>query len=276
MMPPEDLRQALPQLALAAAGRATLALSAVELATMCSAVQMDALERLSAAERWALLAAALMAPYPVHFFEALRACAGLKRLLPELDALFGVPQLCDGPDTLDVGEHQLRVVAECARSGLPLALRFAALMHKLGMAGTPRDIWPSHYKHELRGHLALDRIARRISVPLPMQALAHLVIDECERVHRASDMRAGPIAAMLERLQAQEQPERLEQLLSICTCDYAAYPGHSAADYPKAPRLRRALDAYTAIGVEGLSPDAALIARAEAIARVLRSGASLR
>ena len=155
------MKHDLLRLAVATAHRHEATLDAAELATMCCAVQMNTLEQLTPAERWAWLSAALMSPHPAHFFSALRACAGLKRLLPEIDALFGVPQLSDGPEAIDVGAHQLRVLEETARAQAPLAVRFAALMHKIGMAGTPREIWPSHYKHEQRGQALLDALTLR-------------------------------------------------------------------------------------------------------------------
>jgi tRNA nucleotidyltransferase (CCA-adding enzyme) len=263
-----------PGLALAAAQRAAFSLSADELSGLCIAVQMGVLDRLSPEQRWSLLASALMAPYPAHFFKALRACAGLRKFLPELDALFGVPQLSDAPEPVDVGIHQLRLLNETARAQAPLTVRFAALTHKIGKGGTSREIWPSHYKHEQRAHALLDALALRMAVPDDALALARLVIDECDRVHRASDMRAGPIAAMLDRLQAETRPDLFEQLLSVCACDYAAYAGHTAADYPKGPRLRKALAAYLATDIQGQTPQDALHARAVSIAQVLRGQAS--
>jgi tRNA nucleotidyltransferase (CCA-adding enzyme) len=83
-------------------------------------------------------------------------------------------------------------------------------------------------------------------------------------------MRAAAIATLLQRVQSLEQPERFEHLLTVCACDYAAYPGHRAADYSKAPRLRRAAAAYA--GVNSAESDEALLqARAEAIAQQLNS-----
>lgn len=269
------MRQTLLQLATRVAQLEAPTLDVAELTTMVCAVQMNTFERFTPGERWAVLARALMAPHPGHFFEALRSCGGLVRLLPELDALFGVPLLGDDPEPHEVGWHQLRLINEAARIGAPLAVRLAGLAHKLGMAGTPAEILPRHYKHEQRGHAALDALAMRIAVPTEVLDLAHLVIAECDRVHRASDMRAGPIAEMLSRLQALEQPARFEQLLSVCACDYAAYPGHSATPYPKADRLRRALVAYASTDVSGLSADAAMQARAQAIAHTLRGSTSL-
>ena len=143
-------------------------------------------------------------------------------------------------------------------------------MHKIGKAGTPCDMLPSHPGHEARGLALLDGLAQRLAVPAAALDLARVVISECDHVHCVSDLRAGAIASLLERLQAQTRAERFEQLLWVCSCDYAAYRGHAAIDYPKAPRLRRAQAAAAQADVTGLLPESALHARAQAIAQALR------
>jgi len=265
--------QDLIRTALLAAQSEAAGLDAADQALTVIAVQMNAVEGLTPLQRGRALERALMSPYPVGFFRALRACAGLKRLLPELDTLFGVPHLADGPEPVDIGEHQLRVLTEAARRNAPLPVRFAALVHKIGMGDTPRACWPSHVGHEARGHGRLLALAERMLLPADAIDLATLTIAECDRIHRASEMRAGPIAALLERVQAQAQPARFEQLIEVCICDYAAYPGHGEADYVKAPRMRRALAAYLSVG-EPLEPAALLEARAHAIARIWSRPAS--
>jgi tRNA nucleotidyltransferase (CCA-adding enzyme) len=262
--------------ALACAQRADPPLQPDEAAALLMAAQTLALDRLAPADQWTCMAEGLMAPYPSQFFMALRACKLLKQWLPEVDALFGVPQLSDATEPVDVGLHQMRLIDETARAAEPVAVRFAALMHKVGKGGTLREIWPSHYKHEMRAQDLLQALSERMAVPPQALDLATLVINECDRVHRASDMRAGALAAMLARLQAHARPARFEQLLAVCTCDFAVYPGHWAAEYPKAPRLRRALAAYLTVDAEGpdgetLDDDALMDARAHAIARALRS-----
>jgi len=237
----------------------------------CSAVETSLVEKLSPEQRWTFLANGLMCREPRNFLQILHYSGALARLFPELVAWYGVPQLSDAAETVDVGEHQERVLAETSRAHAPLAVRFAALMHKLGKASTPREIWPGHYKHEERGHAALEKFAERVHVPAEILNLAHLVIDECDRVHRASEMRAGAITAMLERVRALEEPERFEQLLMVCTCDYAAYAGHSAAEYPKAEHLRRADAACRSVNVAGLDEPARLEARSTAVAGALKS-----
>lgn len=244
--------------------------SAGTLATMVSDVHRQSIERLTPVEHGHWLAAMLMTARPSQAFGLLRAVTGLRRFLPELEALFGVPQLGDGPEWMDVGEHQLRLLDVLAARQAPLPLRFAALVHRFGMAGTPPEIWPSHHKHEQRSHEALDRLRLRSLWSDEAADLARLVIDEAQRVHRVSDLRAGPIAQMLLRLQAPARPARFEQLLEVCACDYAAHPGHDADAYPKAPRLRLALAAYLTAPVAGLPEDTALELRARAIDRALR------
>ncbi len=257
--------------ALAAAERSDPALPAEEAAALVMAAQTLARERLNADDQWACMEAVLTRPFPSHALMAMRSVGMLRTWLPEVDALFGVPQLSDGPEAIDVGPHQMRLVDETARADEPVAVRFAALMHKIGKGGTPREIWPSHYKHEVRALAQLDALSLRMAVPPQAMDLARLVVLECDRVHRASDMRAGALASMLERLEAVQRPDRFEQLLSVCTCDFAVYPGHWAAEYPKAPRLRRALEAYLGVDDEGLDDDALMTRRAQAIARALGS-----
>ncbi len=257
--------------ALAAAERSDPALEPEEAAALLVAAQTLARERLDADDHWACMEALLMRPFPSHALMAMRSVGLLRAWLPEVDALFGVPQLCDGPEAIDVGLHQMRLVDETARADEPVAVRFAALMHKIGKGGTLREIWPSHYKHEQRALAQLEALSQRMAVPAHALELARLVVEECDRVHRASDMRAGALASMLERLEAVERPDRFEQLLAVCTCDFAVYPGHWAAEYPKAPRLRRALAAYLEVGDEGLDADALMLQRAQAIARALGS-----
>jgi len=68
------------------------------------------------AERvWQELAKGLLEEMPSRMFEVLRQCGALPRLLPEVDALFGVPQRADYHPEIDTGVHTLMVVDESAR-----------------------------------------------------------------------------------------------------------------------------------------------------------------
>ena len=51
-------------------------------------------------------------------FAVLRACGALAALLPEVDALFGVPQPPRAHREIDTGVHVMQAVDFAARSGL--------------------------------------------------------------------------------------------------------------------------------------------------------------
>jgi len=60
-------------------------------------------------------------------------------LLPEVNALFGVPQRADYHPEIDTGEHTLLVLQRAAALGLTLPERYAALLHDVGKALTPAE-----------------------------------------------------------------------------------------------------------------------------------------
>ena len=97
------------------------------------------------AERvWQELSKGLMEPQPHIMIEVLRDCGALKVILPEIDALFGVPQRADYHPEIDSGIHTLMVLQRAAAMNLSLSERYAALLHDLGKALTPAAILPHH------------------------------------------------------------------------------------------------------------------------------------
>ncbi|HEY0469404.1 MAG TPA: hypothetical protein VGC79_34680 [Polyangiaceae bacterium] len=203
---------------------------------------------------------------------ALRACHALPMLLPEVAALFGIPQLTDGQTDVDIGIHTLNTLAEAAACEAPLAVRFALLVMNVGKSDSPPEHLPIHYRHVERGGPRIEAICARFGVPESSRELALLSLLEGERVHRVLEVRAGPVAAMLERLMAFDQPERFKLLMMVCACDYRAYGNRSGQIYPKAQLLASALGACNSIRptTEG-QEDALHLARATAIALAFRS-----
>ena len=85
---------------------------------MVDAGEVDAL----VAERvWQELSRGLMERAPARMFEVLRGVGALARLLPEVDALFGVPQPPAHHPEIDTGVHTLMVLDRCAATAQPLA-----------------------------------------------------------------------------------------------------------------------------------------------------------
>jgi tRNA nucleotidyltransferase (CCA-adding enzyme) len=244
---------------------------------MASQVEGGAFDCLAPDQIWPEIARGLMGPVPSRMLRVLRNCGALRVLLPEVADVFGVPQSADDPPQVDIGDHVLRILDQAAGRGAPLAVRFAALVMNVGKADSPPEHLPAHYRHMERARPRIEAICARFAVPAECREMALLGLAEVERVHRAARMRAGSMAAMLERIDAFGQEDRFEELLMLCACDFHAYPGREDRPYPKAEMLRVSLAACRAIDADGIDEaaedaDAALLeARALAIAAALRS-----
>jgi tRNA nucleotidyltransferase (CCA-adding enzyme) len=76
------------------------------------------------AERvWQEVSRGLMEKKPSRMFEVLRECGALARILPEIEALFGVPQRADYHPEVDTGVHVMMVVDHAAQQGYALPVR---------------------------------------------------------------------------------------------------------------------------------------------------------
>jgi tRNA nucleotidyltransferase (CCA-adding enzyme) len=196
---------------------------------------------------WQELAKGLMEPWPRRMFEVLRDCGALKRLLPEVNVLWGVPQPPAHHPEVDTGEHMMLVLQQCARVNAPLAVRWACLMHDLGKATTPRDEWPRHIGHEGRSARLAQRVAERLKVPNDCRELADVVAREHGHVHASAGLGPEATLRLLERCDALRRPERFIQALQACECDARGRTGLENRPYPQGPRLQAALQTVLAV-----------------------------
>lgn len=270
LLSPTDPALTILRLAALSAG-ASGQLDAETLTLMSDQVRSGVLGNVAADKVWTELSAGLMAQTPSHMFRALHDCGALAVVLPEVAALFGVHQIANDPSQVDIGGHLLRVLDEAAQSNAPMPVRFAALVMNVGKSDSPPEHLPVHYRHIERGHIRIDEMCERFGVPEDCHDMALLALAECERVHRVSEVRAGPVAAMLERLGAFSDRARFEQLMLLCACDFRAYPGCTGMNYPKAALLKIALQACENIEASDEAIESMEEARAEAIAAVFHS-----
>ena len=215
---------------------------------MVEAGEVDALvpERV-----WQELSRGLMEARPSRMFEVLRDCGALARILPELDVLWGVPQPPLHHPEVDTGVHIMLVIDYAAAHGLPLEVRFAALVHDLGKGVSPSETWPAHHGHEFEGMKLVTAVCKRLKVPNECRDLALMTAREHGNVSRALQLRANTIVTLFERCDAFRKPERFAQMLLASECD-ARGRGHEEhpmrfEDYPQRPYLLRALAAARAV-----------------------------
>lgn len=237
--------------------------------TMVDNGEIDAL----VAERvWQELARGLMQKHPSRFFTTLRDCGALKKILPEVNGLFGVPQPAHYHPEIDCGIHTMMVVDDAAKQNHSLEVRFAALTHDLGKATTPEDTLPRHIGHEARSVDLLKVVSERLRVPGECRDLALLVARYHSHVHRAHDLRADTIVKLFDGCDLWRKPERFDLILQACESDAHGRTGHEHDAYPQAAYLLRCARAARAVNAGDIAracPDKNLIADKVREARIM-------
>lgn len=218
---------------------------------MVAAGEVDAL----VAERvWQEMAKALMQDKPSRFFLVLRECGALQRILPEIDALFGVPQRADYHPEIDTGDHVMRVIDMAASMQQPLAVRFAALTHDLGKALTPADVLPRHIGHEHRGEKPLLALCERLRVPAECRDLARITVLNHTKIHCTAEMKPATILRLFKDCDALRRPDRFRQMLCAVLADARGRLHFEDCAYPQVEWMEHMLQAALAV-------DAGAIAR---------------
>ncbi|WP_058836281.1 multifunctional CCA addition/repair protein [Luteimonas abyssi] len=227
---------------------------------------------------WQELSRALGAKQPSAFLRTLHNAGALGTVLPEVEALYGVPQRPEYHPEVDTGVHT-EMVCDMAATLAPgdTVIGFAALTHDLGKARTPEAEWPRHIAHEQRGLKPLAALCDRLRVPTAHRELAVLACREHLNVHRLDELRDSTVHDLLARCDGFRKPERIARLVTVCEADKRGRLGATDADYPQGARLLRMLDAARGVQArdvlrDGLTGpavgDALRSARIDAIAQV--------
>jgi len=189
---------------------------------------------------WQELRKALASPRPSAFLRTLRDAGALAAVLPEVDALYGVPQRAEFHPEVDTGVHQ-EMVSDMAARLRPgdTQIGYAALCHDLGKALTPPEEWPRHIMHEQRGVQPARAMSDRLKVPQEYRQLAETASREHLNVHRIAELRDATVHELLVRCDGFRRPERIGQLAVVCEADKRGRLGCAEEDYPQGPELCR-------------------------------------
>lgn len=208
------------------------------------------------AERvWQETERALGEPSPEVFIEVLRECGALAILFPEIDCLFGVPQLKEHHPEIDTGVHTLMVLQQaCLLSNEPI-VRFAALTHDLGKGATPKELLPDHHGHEESGYQLVKDLCKRYKVPNQFRQLAEITARYHTHVHRAFEIKAKTLLKVLNTIDAFRKPERFEQFLLACTADSHGRLGYENYNYQQAPFFSTVRDKASRVDVQKIIKD---------------------
>ena len=216
------------------AARFNFSIAPETMALMQSMVSNGEVDALVPERVWAETYKALKSNAPQIFFQVLRDCGALRRVMPEVDALFGVPQTASYHPEIDTGIHTMMVIEQAAKLTQDTMVRFAALVHDLGKAVTPEDVLPSHKGHELAGLPLIREFCERLRVPKKYQALALAVGEYHLHMHKMYELKATTVLKVLEKTRSLMDDQRAEQVALACLADARGRTGFENRDYSQA------------------------------------------
>lgn len=211
------------------------------LALMHDIVAQGEMAHLPAERVWVELERSLGERNPEVFIQVLRDCGALEKLLPEVEALFGVPQTAEHHPEIDTGKHVLMALQQAVVRECDTEVRFAVLLHDLGKGTTPQEEWPRHIAHEQRGRKLVTLACKRLKAPRRYCELAATTCQYHTHCHRALELRGKTILKLLNSTDALRRPDRFEAFLQACEADARGRLGFENREYPQADYLRRAL-----------------------------------
>src|SRR5690606_36670161 len=141
----------------------------------------------------------------------------LAAVLPEVDALYGVPQRAEYQPEVETGIH-VELARDMAAALAPgdATICFATLVHDLGKASTPVDELPRHRMHEQRGVAPVQALCARLKVPSAHRELAAAACRELLNVHRLQELRDATVRDLFARCDAFRKHRRIAQLAIVC------------------------------------------------------------
>lgn len=215
---------------------------------MADITQSGELQHLAPERIWREIERAMMMTNPSVFVSVLRQCGALDVLLPEVNALFGVPQPEKYHPEVDSGEHLLLALDQAAELSEGAALvGFAVLLHDLGKGITADEMLPSHIGHEKAGVPLVNAVCERFKVPNAFHDLARKVCLAHLDCHRVLEARSATVMRLLEKLDVFRQPGILPDFITACEADYRGRAGLQDRPYPQGEYLQRAFAAAAGI-----------------------------
>jgi tRNA nucleotidyltransferase (CCA-adding enzyme) len=219
---------------------------------MARLVNAGELSELTPERVWKEMSRALTEPRPSEFFRVLRSCGALTVLMPELDCLFGVPQPSLHHPEIDTGDHVMMVVDVAKKRFDNPGVTWAALMHELGKGVTPKDEWPRHISHEIKGVPLVEEVCDRYKVPREFKTMGMLASEHHLRCHKLLEMRPRSILRLLEALDAFRRPERVKHFAQTCEADAKGRLGFEDRDYPQSSFLMKCAEVANNIDIKPL------------------------
>ncbi|MCY9861486.1 multifunctional CCA addition/repair protein [Vibrio coralliirubri] len=191
------------------------------------------LMHLTAERVWGEIQSALKTETPTAFFELLHEVGALDFILPELDCLWGVPQVEKHHPEVDTGVHIMMALNTAKHLTTDTVTLFGVLLHDLGKGITPEDVLPQHINHEETGVPLVKDVSERLKVSTAHREFAMIFCEQHLRIHRCMEMNKKSLLNLLIRLDARRKPDRLVQFCLAAEADAKGRLGLEDKPYPQ-------------------------------------------
>ena len=192
-----------------------------------------------------------------RFIEVLREADALAVILPEVEALFGVPQPAKYHPEIDSGLHTLMVLDAAAALQANQKEMFAALVHDLGKALTPMDQLPAHRCHEQRGKVPVKSVCDRLKVPATYRKLALKVCENHLLMHRIHELKPLTTLNLLEALDGFRNSDEVRAFILCCAADMRGRLGNECDPYSQGEKLWQYFSAALSVNSGEIAASAA-------------------
>lgn len=108
---------------------------------------------------------AINSDYPVRFFEVLKKANILEVHFEELYKLIGAIQPIEHHPEGDAYNHTMLAFKMACSITKDEKIRFSALVHDLGKGLTPKEEYPHHYGHDIKGIDEVKKFGKRLRMP---------------------------------------------------------------------------------------------------------------
>ncbi len=222
-------------------------------ALMRDMVQAGEIDALVPERCWREFEKALQTDNPQVFISVLHTCGALKKIIPEMDKLYGIPQNPIHHPEIDTGVHTEMVLKQAAQLTVDPLVRFAAWIHDIGKGLTDPAELPSHPAHEKRGVASLEQLCLRLKIPNPFMDLAKMVVRFHGECHSVMEKDALALLTFIHELDPFRRSERFEQFLLSCTADFKGRTGFEDQTYLQSQYLAAAVKQLKTVDIRAIT-----------------------
>ena len=147
---------------------------------------------------WIELLKAMKTSAFYRFVELAHEIGALRVILPEIDALWHVPERPEFHPEGCAGMHVLHALKTAEKNSA--LVMFGILLHDVGKLLTPEEELPSHKGHENRSRQLIYKICNRLKVPNRFRDFAAMAAEQHMKFRYIPQMRVGSLYDLAEKM----------------------------------------------------------------------------